>query len=88
MEQIRLDLIPGKSAPVCHASQYDVGRTIRLNLVEGGSEYSIPSGTTAEIHIRKPDNNIISAAVTATQGNKYIDIVTAEQWTACAGTNL
>lgn len=88
MEQIRLDLIPGKSAPVCHASQYDVGRTIRLNLVEGGSEYSIPAGTTAEIHIRKPDNNIISAAVTATQGNKYIDIVTAEQWTACAGTNL
>lgn len=88
MEQIRLDLIPGKSAPVCHASQYDVGRTIRLNLVEDGSEYSIPAGTTAEIHIRKPDNNIISAAVTATQGNKYIDIVTAEQWTACAGTNL
>lgn len=88
MEQIRLDLIPGKNPPVCHASQYDVGRTIRLNLVEGGSEYSIPSGTTAEIHIRKPDNNIISAAVTATQGNKYIDIVTAEQWTACAGTNL
>ncbi len=88
MEQIRLDLIPGKSAPVCHASQYDVGRTIRLNLVEGGSEYSIPAGTTAEIHIRKPDNNIISATVTATQGNKYIDIVTAEQWTACAGTNL
>lgn len=88
MEQIRLDLIPGKSAPVCHASQYDVGRTIRLNLVEGGSEYSIPAGTTAEIHIRKPDNNIISATVTATQGNKYIDIETAEQWTACAGTNL
>ncbi len=88
MEQIRLDLIPGKSAPVCHASQYDVGRTIRLNLVEGGSEYSIPAGTSAEIHIRKPDNNIISATVTATQGNKYIDIETEEQWTACAGTNL
>lgn len=86
MEMITLNLIPKGIPPVCHASQYDKGRVIRCNLVDGLQGYVL-SGETAVLNVIKPDNNIVTEALTATTGNTYIDIITTEQMCAVAGKN-
>ena len=87
MEQIRLDIIPKGLMPVCHSSQYDKGRVIRLNLVDGLQGYTL-TDETVTLNVRKPDNNIVTAGVTVVSGASYVDIVTTEQMTACEGENL
>ena len=88
MEIIRLNLIPSGVNPTCHCSQYDKGRVIRIELFDGLTPYTLQSGDTVTLNVRKPDNTIVTASVTATQGNKYVDIVTTEQICACVGYNL
>ena len=87
-EQITVDLIPGKLPPTCHASQYDIGRTIQVNLTEGSAPYTLDGTETITVEVRKPDGNFVTASCTATLGNTYVDVVTTEQMTACAGMNL
>ena len=88
MEIIKLNLIPSGVNSICHCSQYDNGRVIRLELFDGLTPYTLQSGDTVTLNVRKPDNTIITASVTATQGNNYVDIVTTEQMCACVGNNL
>ena len=88
MEIIKLNLIPSGVNPTCHAKQYDKGRTIRFELFNGLTPYTLQSGDTVTLNLRKPDNTIIEASVTATQGNKYVDLVTTEQMCAVVGYNL
>ena len=88
MEIIRLNLIPNGVNPTCHAKQYDEGRIIRFELFDGLTPYTLQSGDTVTLNVRKPDNTIIESSVTATQGNKYVDLVTTEQICAVAGYNL
>ena len=88
METIKLNLIPSGVNPTCHAKQYDEGRVIRFELFEGLTPYTLQSGDTVTLNLRKPDNTIIESSVTATQGNKYVDLVTTEQMCACVGYNL
>lgn len=86
MEQITLNLIPKGITPVCHASQYDKQRSIRLNIMDGLQGY-ILSDETVELRVRKPDNNIVTAAVEYTAGATFVIISTTEQMTACDGDN-
>lgn len=88
MEIIKLNLIPSGVNPICHAKQYDEGRIIRFMLFDGLTPYTLQSGDTVALNLRKPDNTIIETSVTATQGNKYVDLVTTEQICAVAGYNL
>lgn len=88
MEIIKLNLIPSGVNPTCHCSQYDNGRVIRIELFDGLTPYVLQSGDTVTLNVRKPDNTIVTASVTATQGNNYVDIVTTEQICACVGYNL
>ena len=87
MEAINVDLIPGKANAVCHVSQYDIGRTIRLNLFEGGSVYTLAGTETLTVAVRKPDGNVATEAVTNTSSS-YVEIVTTQQMDAVAGCNL
>lgn len=87
MEMITLNLIPKGIPPVCHASQYDKGRVIRLNLVDGLQGYTL-TDETVTLNVRKPDNNIVTAGVNVVSGASYVDIVITEQMTACEGENL
>lgn len=87
-EQINVDLIPGRMSPTCHCSQYDIGRTIRINLTQGGVTYTLDGTETISVEVRKPDGNFVTASCTATSGNAYVDVVTTEQMTAVAGMNL
>lgn len=88
MEIIKLNLIPSGVNPVCHCSQYDEGRVIRIELFDGLTPYTLASGDTVTLNVRKPDNTIITASVTATQGNNYVDITTTEQLCAVVGETL
>lgn len=88
MEQINLNLIPGRTMPVAHASQYDVGRTIRFNLFEGDTIYTLDGTETVNLNVRKTDGNIVTRELDVVASNSYVETVTTEQMTACAGSNL
>ena len=88
MEAIKVNLIPNGIPQMCHASQYDVGRQIRLDLFDGFTPYVIQSGDTFTLNVRKPDNHVITETVTGTEGNTYLVIETTEQMTAVMGKNL
>ena len=88
MEQIKLNLIPSGVMPVCHASQYDDKRKIRLNLFNGSQAFPITATMSFELQVRKPDDTVVTAAVTGTVSNTYIDIETSEQMTAVFGDCL
>ena len=59
MEIIKLNLIPNGVNPTCHAKQYDEGRVIRFELFDGLTPYTLQSGDTVTLNLRKPDNTII-----------------------------
>ena len=88
IESFFLNLVPGGSTPACHVSQYDKGRTIRANLIKGSTAYSIKNGDVFTLNIKKPDGNIVTATVEATEGNTYIDFSTTEQMCAVKGNNI
>lgn len=87
MEVFNLDIIPGKSVPVIHASQFDAGREFKANLFEGPTVYTLSGAETLSVIVRKPDGNMVTAAVTNTS-DSYITFKTTEQMTACDGANL
>lgn len=87
METFNLNIIPGKTCPVCHASQYDIGRIIRINLFENAAVYTLDGTETVSISVRKPDGNVVTESVTNTS-DSYVEFVTTEQMTACHGSNL
>lgn len=87
MEVFNLDIIPGKSVPVIHASQFDAGREFKANLFEGPTVYTLSGAETLSVIVRKPDGNMVTAAVTNTS-DSYIIFETTEQMTACDGANL
>lgn len=88
MEAIKVNLIPNGIPETCHASQYDEGRQIRLDIFDGLTPYTIQAGDTFTLNVRKPDNHVITETVTGTEGNTYLIIDTTEQMTAVTGENL
>ena len=88
IEAINLNIIPNGVNPVCHVSQYDTGRQIKINLFEGNNPYIIPSGASFTLNVRKPDNTIVTQSVSGTQGDTFLNITTTQQMTACVGENL
>lgn len=87
MESFNLNIIPGKTRPVCHASQFDTGRVIRVNLFEDANIYTLSGSEEVSLSVRKPDGNVVTVEIENT-GDSFIEIVTTEQMTACAGSNL
>lgn len=87
METINLDIIPGRTPPVCHASQFDDGRVIRFNLFEGGTAFTLDGSELLTFAVRKPDENVVTVSVTNTS-DSYVDVVTTEQMCAVAGASL
>lgn len=85
---IKLNIIPKGIPDVVNVSQFDVGREITFELLNGTSTYTIPSGATAVIGGRKKDNHVFQYAATINAGRQSITITTTEQMTACAGENL
>lgn len=87
MEVINLNFIPSGANPVAHASQFDEGRTTRFNLFDGSAVYTLDGTEIITVSVRKPDGHIVTESVTNTSST-YLEVVTTEQMTACAGDNL
>ena len=87
MEAINLNLIPNGTNPVVHCSQYDEGREFRFNLFDGASVFVLDGTEDITCDIKKPDGNIVTAAVPNTEDD-YIIVTTTLQMTACSGNSL
>lgn len=87
MEEIFLNLIPTGNHPICHASQYDVGRQIKVNLFDGAVAYALQEGDSLVLDIKKPNAEIVSAELAVTIGEVYAYIVTMEQMCDIVGRN-
>lgn len=44
-----IDIVPGKTPPTIHVSEKDIGRLYYISIVNDGTPFSIPSGTTAKV---------------------------------------
>ena len=86
MERITLNIIPKGITPVCHASQFDIGRVIRCDITDDLQGY-VFSNETVELRVRKPDDNVVTASVDVVSGDTFVLIETTEQMTACDGVN-
>lgn len=87
MEAINLNLIPNGTNPVVHCSQYDEGREFRFNLFDGASVFVLDGTEGITCDIKKPDGNIVTAAVPNTEDD-YIIVTTTLQMCACSGNSL
>lgn len=87
MEAINLNLIPNGTNPVVHCSQYDEGREFRFNLFDGASVFVLDGTEDITCDIKKPDGNIVTAAVPNTEDD-YIIVTTTLQMCACSGNSL
>lgn len=87
MEAINLNLIPNGTNPVVHCSQYDEGREFRFNLFDGASVFALDGTEDISCDIKKPDGNIVTAAVPNTEDD-YIIVTTTLQMCACSGNSL
>lgn len=87
MEVFNLDLIPGRSNPVIHCSQFDEGRSYRANLFEGASVYTLDGTETITLIEKKLDGNEVTIGVTNTS-DSYVEFSTTQQLTALAGPQL
>lgn len=85
MEQINVNLIPGGIPQICHASQYDDGRVIRLNLFDGDTPYVLAGTETVTVKVRRPDLTIYEKELDIS-ANSYVDLVTT--FTMCQISGL
>jgi hypothetical protein len=88
MEEITLNLIPTGVHPVCHVSQNDNERKIKINLVYGSIAYSIREDDVIKLNVRKPNDTVVSASVSSTVGNTYVIANITDDMCNIGGTNL
>lgn len=75
MERLKLNLVPGGVLTVCHASQYDNGRTVRFDLYDGDSKATLAGTETITATLRKPSGAEVTLNVANTSSD-YVDVVT------------
>lgn len=86
METINLDLTPGRIPPVCHTSQYDIGRVIRINLLDGESPHTLAGTEEISLRTRKPNGETVVEEVENT-ADSYVEIVTSKDTCDISGEN-
>lgn len=83
MENTLLNLIPSSYIPEVHLSQYDVGRELKFKLMDGNTEYSVPSGATVTVKATKPSG--LGFVVSGTFSGNIVTIVNTETMTNESG---
>lgn len=86
-QKITLNLIPSGDIPVFYASQYDNGRPMVIELLNGEDPYEMPEGYSLQLNVRKVDSKIVVVEPDSHTDNNYI-FTTTKQMTACAGENI
>lgn len=83
-----VDLQPGLNAPaVFNCSQSDKGTTIMLGLMNGGNDYTVPSGVTITIRGSR-SNGAVFTPVSATSSGSTVSFTLTEEMTDTAGPTL
>lgn len=93
MQQINLNLVPSGVPPVVYASQYDVGRTFRINLFDGNDAYTVPDGAVITLIGTKTDMHSFAYSSEDDDPKVKVDgsaitVTTTEQMCAMPGTTL
>lgn len=83
MENTLLNLIPSSYIPEVHLSQYDIGRELTFKLMDGNTEYSVPSGATVTVKATKPSG--LGFVVSGTFSGNIVTIVNTETMTNESG---
>ena len=65
MEQIRLDLIPNGIMPNVHASQFDKSRTVRFNLYEGDTPFTLLATDNVKVTCNGVEDSTLATAGTS-----------------------
>ena len=87
MQKIKLNLTPGKVAPVCYASQGDVGLAIRFLLFDGETAITLSGTEVITLAIKKADGSELEESVTNT-GSNYVDVITTADTCDTPGASL
>lgn len=87
MEQITINLLATGVTPVCHVSQFDDGRTIRINLKKGADIFTLSGTEEVKMRIRKPDNTERVVNITNT-ASSYVDYVSTPEDCDIEGVNV
>ena len=74
MEIINLDMTPSTVTPNAHAGQYDLARTVRFMLKNGGVPFTLAGTETITAEITRSDNTEVTVNVENTSSN-YVDVV-------------
>lgn len=83
-----IDLQPGLNAPaVFNCSQGDKGTTMMLGLMNGGNDYTVPSGVTITIRGSR-SNGAVFTPVSATSSGSTVSFTLTEEMTDTAGPTL
>ena len=82
-QAINLQIAPSNVMPKIYASQFDIGREIKISLYDGASAYTPPVGTDIRFEGKKPDGNGFSYA--CTYSDNVVTVVTTDQMTVLAG---
>ena len=83
-----VDLQPGLNAPaVFNCSQSDKGTTIMLGLMNGGDDYTVPSGVTITIRGSR-SNGAVFTPTSATFSGSTVSFTLTEEMTDTAGPTL
>ena len=75
MERIKLNLVPTGMVENVHASQYDIARTFRFDLMDGESVFTLDGTETITVDVTKPDGTQTTISVDNTSSS-YVDVVT------------
>ena len=75
MERKKLNLVPTGMVENVHASQYDIARTFRFDLMDGESVFTLDGTETITVDVTKPDGTQTTISVDNTSSS-YVDVVT------------
>lgn len=82
-QTINLELIPQGVPPIVHVSQYDKGQTWLVNILKGGTAYTIPSGCAVTVQGTKKDGT--GFQYSCTYSGSQVTVIEEQQMTVLAG---
>ena len=75
MERKKLNLVPTGLVENVHASQYDIARVFRFDLMDGADVYTLDGTETITVDVTTPDGTETTISVDNTSSS-YVDVVT------------
>lgn len=79
MQSFNLNLAPGSFKQVFNASQYDVGRELKITIYDGSALYAIPTGATVKVEGTKPSG--LGFSVSCTFDGSEVTVTTTDTMT-------